>query len=331
MDLSQAEAVADLIAAETAAQARIAQEQLQGKLRDAVLKLGEPLRDFLAEVEAYIDFPEEDISPLAYSEWLAAVQRVEGEIQGYLSTFRTGRLVREGASVVLLGLPNAGKSSLLNALLGEERAIVTAIPGTTRDTIQEVISLDGMPVRLWDTAGIREGSDEVERLGIERSWKQVDLADLVVFVVEGGAKEEENQKLLREVEQLGRPTLIALNKADLSPALPSFLTASHAPMLTISARTGQGLSELKAAIVQHLTTGAPPSGGLVISHLRHFESLQSASAALVEAVTALEAHHPAEFVALSIRLALSALDDIIGVTSTDEILGRIFSKFCIGK
>ena len=257
------------------------------------------------------------------------MQRVEGEIQGYLSTFRTGRLVREGANVVLLGLPNAGKSSLLNALLGEERAIVTAIPGTTRDTIQEVVSLDGMPVRLWDTAGIREGSDEVERLGIERSWRQVHLADLVVFVVEGGAREEENQKLLREVEQLGRPTLIALNKADLSPALPSFLAASH--LFSISARTGQGLPELKAAIVQHLTTGAPSSGGVVISHLRHFESLQSASAALVEGIAALEAHHPAEFVALSIRLALSALDDIIGITSTDEILGRIFSKFCIGK
>jgi tRNA modification GTPase len=344
MDLSQAEAVADLIAAETAAQARVATEQLDGKLARAIQTLGEPLRNLLAEVEANIDFPDEGIEPQSYQGWNETLCFTNAAIEEYLSTFSFGRLVRDGARVVLVGLPNAGKSSLLNRLLGEQRAIVTPIPGTTRDTIEERISLDGLLIRLIDTAGLQDESataralDPVEEIGVRLSWKQLAEAELVLFVFDATADLADQRELITRIQRAGRPLIALANKTDLltqdiEARLTKELAALDLPApVLISALTGAGLDLLREAIVKVLM-GAKntPSSTVTIANQRHYDALKQASQALLDATQAVANRTAPEFIALHLREALGALTEIVGVTFTEDILGRIFSKFCIGK
>lgn len=328
VDLAQAEAIADLIAAETSAQARVAQEQLAGKLSAAILELGEPLRDVLAEIEANIDFPEEDIEPKTINAWREVVGEVSKKIEEYLASYSSGKLYREGAKVVLCGLPNAGKSSLLNAFLGEERAIVTEIAGTTRDSIEEKCSINGLLVRITDTAGLAQDylPGKVESLGIERSWKEIEAADLVLYLQDLSAERVEevgSRELLRKIEKRAKKVLVVGSKVDLVDSKRA--TQARA----ISAKTGSGLSELRTAIYDNLISKTPSS--VLICTARHQAALAQAQAALARANLEIASNNPAELISLEIRTALSELSEIVGLTHTEDILGRIFSKFCIGK
>lgn len=339
LDLTQAEAIADLIAAESAAQARLAREQLGGALSGAVAGIGEPLRAAAAEIEAYIDFPDEDIEPQTAGEWREQIGRVRAQIARYLETFRAGRICREGAAVCLAGFPNVGKSSLLNILLGHERAIVTDIAGTTRDHIEERISIGGMLIRLWDTAGLFDQEvssrrahdpDPVERLGIARSWAQLEQAELVLFVVDPADALDESLELRRRIGEKNANLLTIVNKADLLPAgkRPE-LHECLGGCIFVSAKSGEGLSELREEIRSRLAGSLRE--GVLVGNERHAERLSAALQALERATAAIEQLQPPELAALELRCALGALNDIVGVTETEDILGRIFSKFCIGK
>ena len=343
MDLSQAEAVADLVAAETELQARAARRQLAGELSTAVSRLGEPLRHLLAEIEACLDFPEEGIEPAAGAEWLSSIGAVESSLARYLATFSLGRLCREGADVVLLGAPNTGKSSLLNTLAGEERAIVTPIPGTTRDSIEGRLNLQGLFVRLWDTAGLNEGpaqqtaADEVERLGVERSWRKAQTADLSLFVFDGASLLRPQFELCRKVAALGRPMALVLNKTDLlrrpEDSLQELTSLNLGAVYAVSALSGRGVPQLAAAIRETLIGGGAGlmDAALLITNRRHFEALSAAKESLLRASSGLHQQQPLELITLELRAALGALSEIIGVTTSEDILGRIFSRFCIGK
>lgn len=350
MDLSQAEAVADLIAAETQAQADAAQEQLEGRLSKAISAVGEPLRDLLAEIEAYIDFPEEDLEFLSLNAWKARIEAVLLTIENYLETFKTGRLYREGASVVIVGLPNAGKSSLLNRMIGEERAIVTPLPGTTRDSIEEKISLGGLAVRLCDTAGLadslleKRSLDEVEKIGIEHSWRRAKTADLILYLLDATKDVAEQATVFAAVSELRKPVLLVASKIDLLPPQTTDESLSRVlfntdllpttePPIFLSALTGQGLEKLKETLLQRLVGNQSQAAraSVMITTQRHYDALQNAAQALLDALQTIATHSPPELIAIDLRAALGALNDIIGITSTEDILGRIFSRFCIGK
>lgn len=336
IDLTEAEAICDLINAETRGQHRIAEQQLSGKVSETILKVGEPLRDLLAEIEANIDFPEEEIDPLTYSDWAQVVTKIRDELEILISTFKGGKLLREGALVVLAGVPNAGKSSLLNRFLGENRAIVTAIPGTTRDSIEEVCSLNGLRVRLCDTAGldavatgvgIGRELDEVEKLGVERSWDLIARADVVLFVFDPTQDSALQQGLLSEVKNRSKTVKVVLNKSDLSRDVSGGVIVDA----TISAATGDGVRALGDLIAAELVGDATLQSSVIISSERHFNCLSRASGDLREALGVLSESQPAEIISFYIRAALNSLQEVVGVTENEEILGRIFSKFCIGK
>lgn len=344
MDLSQAEAVADLIASETAAQARVARIQLEGRLSDAIAKLGAPLRELLAEIEAYIDFPEEDIEPLALEKWCASLAPIQADMARYLASYSFGRLCREGAEVALVGIPNAGKSSLLNCLLGEERAIVTDVAGTTRDSIGEKISLQGLSVHLWDTAGIvnRPGElseqERIEQIGVERSRKHLRESDAVIFLLDVEQDMEPQGALLAEARESCAKLILAISKCDtldadrLKVAKSELAALYPEEVLCISSKADAGTAELRDRLFSLLAGDEQAIGSVMLCNQRHYHSLSEAKEAILAAIGLLEGSAPqAELVAFEIRTALTALNEIIGVTDNEDILDLIFSKFCIGK
>ena len=340
MDLVQAEAVADLISAETEAQARVSKKQLDGELSFAVSDLGEPLRDLLSEIEAHIDFPEEDINPSSFDTWKEILKRTIDRIDRHLESYQQGRVARLGAEVAMLGLPNAGKSSLLNKILEEERVIVTPTPGTTRDSIKEVISLDGYKVSFWDTAGLYEeglkhNPDEIELLGIERSWEKAKEVDLILYLIDLIEDNfQVNKNLLQKLSKLEPPLTVVFNKSDQisKTELENIAKAFNEfeSQIIISAQTGEGVKELKSEIKKKLI-GESKQSDLLITTQRHYECLANARLELLKVSEAVQNKITPEFIALDLRLALGHLSEIIGVTHTEDILGRIFSKFCIGK
>ena len=345
MDLCQAEAISDLIASETASQAKLALEQLEGRLSNAVSELGNPLRELLAEIEAHIDFPEEGIGEAVLANWRTKLNEISQAIQGYLDSFEFGRICREGASLALVGLPNAGKSSLLNYLVGEKRAIVTDIPGTTRDFIEETISLDGLCVRLWDTAGFTlEGSlkhqpDQVEEIGIEISKKKLAQAEVVFYVFDASIPLREQQPSIDSLIASNRSFLLVANKIDLlteaeqQELYSSIAAAGYQEFLAISAKDGSGIKELRSAISRLLLAKGKnnPQASVIISNKRHQAALKSSNEGISRAAKGIQKEIPLELIALELRESLSSLNDIVGVTESEDILGLIFSKFCIGK
>lgn len=343
IDLTQAEAVADLIASQTELQAKLAREQLSGKLQGVLAKLADPLRALVAEIEAYIDFPEEGIEPLQQAQWLEVLQTAEASMQGYLDSYAYGRICRDGALVVLAGLPNAGKSSLLNVLLGEERAIVTAEAGTTRDTIEESANIAGLSVRFCDTAGLLDQRSsrevgEVEQKGIERSWAKVSAADVVLYLLDASRELAAELAPLPAIqEKLQGKLLLLVNKIDLVSSeealrLRDVLSRSSFSVLFISAASGLGVGDLREEIKSLLLgDSSVENASWILSNSRHKEALEQAKEAVCRAMETVRQNLPAELSSLEIRNALGALNDIIGVTSNDEILGLVFSKFCIGK
>lgn len=326
IDLPRAEAVRDLIDATTLYQARVAAQQVEGSVSRRIGPLKEQLLQLIALLEAGIDFAEDDISVASGEEILARLAPIETRLALLLASFAAGKLVFEGFTLAIAGRPNVGKSSLFNRLLEQDRAIVTDIPGTTRDTVSETASLEGIPVKLVDTAGIREGKDQVERLGIERSYQAIADADLTLLVLDLSVPlEEQDNELLAKLAD--RKPLLIGNKSD----LPRGMEAS-VDLLPVSALTGTGIQEIRRAILRRVAPGglaAPESGSL--TSLRHEALLRESLEALENGRRAVGFGLPHEMLLLDLYAALRPIDAVTGATTADDILNRIFSTFCIGK
>ncbi|MBS0379146.1 MAG: tRNA uridine-5-carboxymethylaminomethyl(34) synthesis GTPase MnmE [Proteobacteria bacterium] len=331
LDLAQAEAIADLIDAGSRDAARAAMRSLQGEFSAMVRGLTEAVIELRTYVEAAIDFPEEEIDFLADRQLLDRFEGVRGHFEGVLEAARQGRLLREGMTVVIAGRPNAGKSSLMNRLAGYDAAIVTPVPGTTRDVLRERIDIDGMPLHVLDTAGLREAQDLVEEEGIRRAQAEMARADRVLFVIDAAldraanAYREERARLPKDV-----PVTLVFNKCDLATGLPVADTVSGPPLITVSAATGAGLAELRAHLKQCMGF-AGAEGGTVSARRRHLEALSLARHHTEEAARQLTETRAGELVAEELRAAQQALAGITGDFTTEDLLGRIFGGFCIGK
>jgi tRNA modification GTPase len=334
IDLAQAEAVADIIRAKTDLTRQVAMNQLRGAMSKAVNQLRDQLIGILAEVEASIDFPEEELDFGDSTEVSKRTQAILTQLEQLLQTATEGKILREGLSLAIVGKPNVGKSSLLNALLQENRAIVTEIPGTTRDTIEEYASIRGIPLKLIDTAGIRETSDIVEDAGVKRSKEWLERSDLALVMLDASDSFTEDDRQLIELTK-NKNAIIILNKIDrrelLNLAQVTKLTPDK-PIIKTSMLTGQGLEELKTAVLNaviHSDSISPDSA--IITNVRHRDALRKAKIALEHALSSLAMTMPPELVAVDLRGALDSLGLIVGATTTDDILDRIFSQFCIGK
>jgi tRNA modification GTPase len=338
LDLTQAEAVRDLIEAQTLTQARQAASQMGGALSHRVAPMKHSLLELIALLEAGIDFAEDDVDVAPKTEIARRIGELAPPLAALEATFARGRIVHDGLTMAIVGRPNAGKSSLFNRLVERDRAIVTAAPGTTRDLVTERISLDGIPIELVDTAGLREAFEEVEQLGIARSREALADAALVLVVLDATQSlNDEERSLLSAVAD--RPALIAINKSDLAGDLT---TKKHVesdqsaaqffslPALPTSALTGQGIPALRDRILALATGGAAAEPGLLTS-LRHQQAIAAARAGLADAERANESAIPHEMILLDLYRALWALDSLTGQTTPDDVLNLIFSTFCIGK
>ena len=320
IDLTRAEAIMDLICARTPLALRSAALQLEGRLGDEILRLRDEILGIVAHIEAWIDFPDEGIDPATGRLLLEKITAALGRTDALLSTADEGRLLREGVRVAIVGRPNAGKSSLLNRLLGIERAIVSDIPGTTRDTIEETACLRGILFRLTDTAGLRDTIDPVEREGVVRAGRAMENADIVLHIVDATSCE-----LPAQLPERG---ISVANKCDLLP--PGFVLPPGT--LPVSSLTGDGFDQLIDAMIHTAGTAQLSAGqSLAAINARHKSLLESASEALRAARTLVGNDEPPELSAMELRSALDALGRIVGVSGTEDILGEIFSRFCIGK
>ena len=339
LDLTQAEAVIDLIDAETAAAARNAAAQLQGGLRRRLEPIQEALLDVTSRFYAVVDYPDEDIEDVAPAQITQALRTADHHLTDLLNTCRRGRVLKSGVRTAIVGRPNAGKSSLLNALAGYERAIVTDIPGTTRDTVEESVLCGGVLLRLIDTAGIRDAQDTVERMGVERSRQALESADLVLAVVDGADSAQEDAQLLAEVSRCEKPWILIFSKKDLcsGPVSVTAMDSAAPPMappasvVALSSVTGEGLSDLESAVAALFPPGDPGQSGSLLTDQRQEEAARRARDAVRRAAEALETGMTPDAVLTDAEEALDALGELTGRTAREEIVSRIFSRFCVGK
>jgi tRNA modification GTPase len=334
LDLTQAEAVIDLIHAQTEASQRLALAQLEGQLSHLIHGMRDELLEVLAYVEGAMEFPEDELDLLPWAKLLAKMQHVQARMANLLATFHTGRVLREGLQVVIVGRPNVGKSSLFNALLAANRAIVTPIPGTTRDILEEIVNLRGLPFRLVDTAGLRTSADVIEQEGIARARASLETADLVLLVLDNSEPlQAADEEALAAVQ--GKPTQMVLNKADLPTALDWREVEGHVPGcrgVAVSCKEERGLDALTEAMVHTVMHGEQsPREGAMLTKLRHWEALQHAGDAVDRARQGMEQGLSGEFIALDLREGLEWLGEIVGLNYTEDLLDKIFSEFCIGK
>ena len=327
LDLAQAEGVADLIEASTAAAARSAVRSLSGRFSEEVHRIVDGLIDLRMLVEATLDFPEEEIDFLERAQAMPRLAALQRELEALLDRARQGALLRSGLNVVLVGEPNVGKSSLLNQLAGEERAIVTEIAGTTRDALRETIQIEGIPLHITDTAGLRETTDEVEKIGIARTWQEIERADVIVRLVDvrdglTAADAAIDARLPAGVERI-----TVFNKVDLQARQPERIEADGAVGIYLSAKAGQGVELLRAELLR--VAGWHRHGeDVILARERHLIALREAHARVH---AALDARHALELMAEELRLAQEAVNEITGEFTPDDLLGVIFSRFCIGK
>ena len=336
LDLTRAEAVADLIHAETPAAARQAAGQLGGALARTVDGIYSGLADLCAHFHAVLDYPDEDIEPFEAQELAGALEAAAGELDRLAATYRRGRLLNEGVPCAIVGRPNAGKSTLFNALLGYERAIVTDIPGTTRDTVEERVTLGGVVLRLADTAGLRETEDAVERLGVERSRAALEQAELILAVTDGaGAFTQEDRKALELASLSGKTWIWIASKRDLTGPTALWTAgwggSAPAAMVSLSALTGEGMDALEQAVAALFPEPPEAQAGALLTNARQAEAAGRAREAVRRGAQALSAGMPPDAVVADVEEAMAALGELTGRTVREDVTARIFERFCVGK
>jgi len=332
MDLSQAEAVADLIASGSEAAHELAIKQMRGGFSGEISLLREQLIHFASMIELELDFSEEDVEFANRQELIDLVENIRKLIRSLSESFRLGNVLKNGVATVIAGRPNAGKSTLLNALLKEERAIVSEIPGTTRDTIEELINIDGILFRLIDTAGLRDASDKIEAMGVGRTWEEINRSTLVIYLFD--LADTRPEALEKDLKRLPGhiPVILAGNKSSLpSKEEKEAINARWPEALILSSLKGENLESLNRALIEALHAENWQQESTIVSNARHFHALQKADEALQNVLDGIGQQVSGEFLALDIRTALDALGEISGEVSSDDLLGNIFSKFCIGK
>lgn len=332
INLTQAEAVFDVISARTEESMRIALEQLQGGLSEKLRDIREKLINTCAFAEAYIDFPEDEIETRTALQIRGQLTEIKKEIDDLSNTFQEARFFRDGLSVAIVGRPNVGKSSLLNLLLKKERAIVTDLPGTTRDLIEDYLNINGLPIRIMDTAGIRNSDELVEKEGIRRSINAINNADFIIALMDGSEPLKEDDFQLMELIS-GKKAVVVVNKSDLPVKLSLDTIAEKGrEYLFLSALTGEGIEALKSLIFNsNLRNWDEEREGVVVTNIRHKTALDKASSSLEMAIGLLSSDQPLEFFSIELRDTLDNLGEITGMVTTEDILDKIFSTFCIGK
>ena len=340
MDLSQAEAVIDIIKSKTDVSLAIAESQRSGRLSMAINEIREQMLNVLANMAVNIDYPDEDIEDIQTEEILRNLREVQADVNKLIDSSSIGRIAREGIRIAIVGKPNVGKSSLMNALLGEGRVIVTDIPGTTRDTVEEAASLDGLPIVLVDTAGLRETEDTVEKIGIERTEKAISAADMVMLVIDGSEKlEESDEEILKVSKKMsGDKILVVINKTDLGTSVTENEITEMIPGCTIISTTLKGKNAIESAsLITKTITDMFALGNIsaadseIINNERHVRLLHIADDNLTEAINMICLGEPYEVVELSARYAYEALGNIIGEEVGEEVIDAVFSRFCLGK
>ena len=344
MDLSQAEAVADLIASESAAFHKVALQQMRGGFSVEIKALRTRLLDFISLIELELDFSEEDVEFANRGELKSLLDKISGILGSLTGSFAFGNVLKNGIPVVIAGKPNVGKSTLLNALLREEKALVSDIPGTTRDSIEDVIHIDGVSFRFIDTAGLRETTDTVEVMGIRRTMEKVQQARIILLMVEATDTRDHINHLVEGLRSKpgldNKEMVLLLNKSDLLPGkreISSYSKRDFPPLrekdhlLEISAKTNRGLDRLRTLLVSVIQQDKPGENDIVVTNMRHYQALRNAHEAVLRAGSGLENGLPGDLLAMDIREVLHYLGEITGEITTDEILGNIFKNFCIGK
>ena len=340
MDLSQAEAVIDIIKAKTDLSLEIAESQIEGRLGNSIRKMRENLLDILAKMAVNIDYPDEDIDQVVNDEFVNQIRWVLLDVDELLDTASIGRIAREGIKIAIVGKPNVGKSSLMNALLGEGRVIVTDIPGTTRDTVEESVSLGGIPIVLIDTAGIRDTDDRVEKKGIEKTEQAIASADMVMLVIDRSSDlEDEDNRIIKFVEKMnGEKILVVLNKSDLGELIDEDTIKKKISGVTVVTTALTEKKSLEAALKVSEAVGKMfgigninPSESNIVTNERQIQMLKNASMNLSDAITMLQNGESIEIAELSVHYAYDSLGKIIGEEAGEEILNTVFSKFCLGK
>ena len=334
MDLSQAEAVIDLIKAKTDRSFDIAVSQLEGELSGKVGAVREKLLDVLVNITVNIDYPDEDIEELTYVELKKNISEINDMIKILTSSASAGRMIREGIRVAIVGKPNVGKSSLMNGLLRESRAIVTDMPGTTRDTIEEAISIKNIPVYLTDTAGIRETTDTIEQIGIEKTKEAFNSADFIIFILDGSEELTEEDRLI--MEYIGeRNALVLINKNDLGQKIDAHEIRDAMPgvrVIQTSLIKGEGITEIEDTIEELVYGGRiSQKESLMVNNVRHIELLNRAADSLQDAYTMADAGEALDFIEVDVKNAYELLGEITGETVSDDIINEVFSRFCLGK
>lgn len=338
LDLSQAEAVADLIASDNEASHQIAMQQMRGGFSSEIAKLREELLNFASLIELELDFSEEDVEFADRSQFRELIQRIEFVLKRLIDSFAVGNVIKNGIPVAIVGEPNVGKSTLLNALLNEERAIVSDIAGTTRDTIEDELIIDGIGFRFIDTAGIRETQDVVESIGIQKTFEKIEAAQVVMYLIDGGKLNDiswENTRV--EVEKLKnqyplKPLMVLCNKQDLVSDTQQVVLQQHLPeLMFLSAKSNIGIENLKERLLSFVDSGALRNNETIVTNTRHYDALLKALEEIEKVKWGLQTQLPADLMAIDIRQALYYFGEITGQVSNDELLGNIFANFCIGK
>ena len=329
LDLTQAEAVIDLIEADSAEAAANAAGQVEGVLQKKLAPIYQDLTDLCSHFHAVLDYPDEDIADFGLQNYAASLQTNAKVLANLLSTYGQGRILKDGVAAAIVGRPNVGKSSLLNALAGYDRVIVTDIPGTTRDTVEEVVKVAGVKLRLIDTAGIRETSDTVEAIGVERSRRAVENADMVIFVCDGSQPLTEEDEAIMELCSERENAVALINKADLGQVVePSDLPFMY--VVEICAATGEGLEQF-ADVVEMIFDGDVPCDGSLLTNARQADALRRAHAALERSLKGLRLGLTPDMVLIDVEEAMEAMGEVTGATVREDITARIFERFCVGK